>query len=62
MFRIQVDNSMCGFCFIAFVEYMLAGKTLLDYTSLLSPDDYKKNGKTIYRYFKDKHAKRKHKP
>ena len=62
MFRIQVVNSMCGFYFIAFVEYMLAGKSLLDYTNLLSPDDYKKNGKTIYRYFKDKHVKRKHKP
>ena len=29
--------------FMAFIEYMLAGKTLLDYTNLFSPNDYKKN-------------------
>ena len=32
---------------------MLAGKSLLDYTNLFSPNDYKKNDKTIYKYFKD---------
>ena len=36
---------MCGFYCIAFVEYMLAGKTLLDYTSLFYPNYYKKNDK-----------------
>ena len=36
---------MCGFYCIAFIEYMLARKTLLDYTSLFSPNDYKKNDK-----------------
>ena len=35
---------------------MLAGKTLLDYINLFSPDDYKKNDKIIYKYFKDKYA------
>ena len=30
------------FC-IAFTEYVLAGKTLLDYTNMFSPNDYKKN-------------------
>ena len=45
---------MCGFYYIAFIEYMLAGKTLLDYTNMFSPNDYKKNGKLIYKYFKDK--------
>ena len=48
---------MCGFFCIAFIEYMLAGKTLLDYTNLFSPNDYKKNGKIIYKYFKDKNVK-----
>ena len=34
MFRIQNNDSiMCGFYCIAFIEYMLAGKTLLDYTN-----------------------------
>ena len=32
---------------------MLAGKTLLDYTNLFFPNDYKKNKKIIYKYFKD---------
>ena len=30
---------MCGFYCIAFIEYMLEG-TLLDYTNLVSPNDY----------------------
>ena len=49
---------MCGFYCIAFIEYLLAGKTLLDYASLFSPNDYKKNYKIIYKYFKDKYDRR----
>ena len=48
------ESIMSGFYCIDFIEYMLVGKTLLEYTNLLSPDDYKKNEKTIYKYFKDK--------
>ena len=48
------ESNMYGFYCIAFIEYMLAGKTLLDYTSLISPNDYKKNDKIIHKYFKDK--------
>ena len=33
---------------------MLAGKTLLDCTDLLSPNDYRKNDRLIYKYFRDK--------
>ena len=49
IFRMQGNKSvMCGFYCIAFIEYMVAGKTLLDYTNLISPNDYKKNdGMTI---------------
>ena len=36
---------MCGFPSIAFIEYMIAGKNLLDYTNSFSPNDYKKNNK-----------------
>ena len=55
IFRIQDNDSiMWGFCCIAFIEYMLPGKTLLDYTDLFSPNDYKKNDKVIHKYFKDK--------
>ena len=59
VFRMQDNESnMYGFYCIAFIEYMLAGKTLLDYTSLISPNDYKKNDKIIYKYFKDKYGRR----
>ena len=46
---------MCGFYCITFIEYILAGKTLLEYTNLFSPNDYK-NNKIIYKYFKDKYV------
>ena len=46
IFRIQDNDSiMCQFTCIAFMEYMLAGKTLLNYTSLFSPNNNKKNEK-----------------
>ena len=35
---------------------MFAGKTLLDYTNLFSPNDYKKSDRIIYQYFKDKYG------
>ena len=58
IFRIKVNESIiCGSYCIAFIEYMLAGKALLDYTNLFSPNDYKKNDKIIYMYFKDKYVK-----
>ena len=44
IFRIQAyDSIMCGYFFIEFINYMLKGKTLLDYTNLFSPNDFKKN-------------------
>ena len=57
IFRIQ-DNEffMRGFYCITFIEYMLARKTLLDDTNLFSPNDYKKNDKIIYKYFKDEYV------
>ena len=59
IFRIKDNESIiCGFYFIAFIEYMLAGKTLLDYANLFSPNDYKKNIKIICKYFKDKYDRR----
>ena len=37
---------------------MLLGKPLLDYNNLFSPNDYKRNDKIIYNYFKDKYGRR----
>ena len=53
---------MCGFYCTAFIEDMIVKKTLLDYTNFFSPNDYQKTEKIIYKYFKDKYDKRKHKP
>ena len=43
------DSTMCRFYCIAFIEYLFAGKTLLDYTNSFSPNDYKKNDNIIYK-------------
>ena len=37
MFRIQSNNSiMCGYFCIGFIDFMLEGKTLIDFNSLFS--------------------------
>ena len=46
------------FLYIAFTEHMLAGNTLLDYTNLFSPNDYKKNDKIICKYFKGRYGRK----
>ena len=38
---------MCGYFCIGFVDFMLKGKSLLEYTHLFSPFKYKENGKII---------------
>ena len=54
IFRIQAYGSiMCGYFCIEFINYMLKGKTLLDYTNLFSPNDFKKNDQVIKRIFKN---------
>ena len=54
IFLVQVNNSvMCGYFCIGFIDFMLAGKKLTDYTSLFSPHGFKKNDDIILSYFKD---------
>ena len=54
IFRVQANNSvMCGYFCIGFIDFMLAGKKLTDYTSLFSPYDFKKNDNIVLSYFKD---------
>ena len=60
--KIQSDDSIFGFFCIVFIKYMVEGKTLLLYTGSFSPNDFKKNGKIIHKYFKDKYYKRRPKP
>ena len=54
IFRIQAyDSIMYGYFCIEFINYMLKGKTFLDYTNLFSPNDFKKNDRVIKRIFKN---------
>ena len=54
IFRVQANNSvMCGYFCIGFIDFVLAGKKLTDFTSLFSPYDFKKNDDIILSYFKD---------
>ena len=48
IFRVQANNSvMCGYFCIGFIDFMLAGKKLTDFTNMFSPYDFEKNGSII---------------
>ena len=52
IYRIQTfDPIMCGYFGIGFIDFMVNGKSLLDYTNLFSPIDYEKNDKMMLKYF-----------
>ena len=51
IFRIQAyDLIMCGYFCIGFIDFMLAGKTLTEYTNLFSPNNFDKNDSIILNY------------
>ena len=43
---------MCEYFSIAFIDFMLADRKLIDFTSLFSPHDFEKNDSIILSYFK----------
>ena len=54
IYRIQANDSiMCSYFCVGFIDFMLAGKTLIDYTNLFSPYGFNKNDQIILSYFKD---------
>ena len=54
IFRLQAyDSIICGYFCIEFINYMFGGKSLIDFTSLFSPHDFKKNDQIIKRIFKN---------
>ena len=54
IFRVQENDSiMCGYFCIGFIDFMLAGKKLNDYTNLFSPHYFKTNDNIILSYFKN---------
>ena len=42
---------MCVYFCIGFIDFMLKGKGLLDYTNLFPPNDYEKNDETKTKIF-----------
>ena len=46
----EIKNFTKYFC-TGFIDFMLKGKSLLDYTNLFSPNDYEKHDKIILKYF-----------
>ena len=48
IYRIQAyDSIMYRYFCAGFIDFMLKGKSLLDYTNSFSPNDYEKNDKII---------------
>ena len=43
---------MCGYFCIGFIDFILVGKTLIDYTNLLSPYDFDKDDQIFLSYLK----------
>ena len=41
------DSIMCGYLCIGFIDFMLTGKTLTEFTILFSPNNFKKNDDMI---------------
>ena len=57
IFRIQTfDSIMCGYFCIAFINFMLARKTLTDFTNLFSPNNFKTNDVTYFVSFGVEHV------
>ena len=44
---------MCGYFCTGFIDFMFAGKTLIDYTNMFSPYDFNKNDSIIFSCFKN---------
>ena len=45
VFKIEAyDSIMCGYLCIGFIDFMLAGKTLIDFANIFSPNNFQKKG------------------
>ena len=56
IYRVQnYDSIRCGYFCIGFVDFILKGKNLTDFTNLFSPNNLKKNDDIILNYFLNKH-------
>ena len=51
IYRIQIYVSIiCEYFCIGFIDFLLKGKSLLNYTNLVSPNDYERNDKIKLNY------------
>ena len=46
----EYESIMCEYFCIAFIDFMLKGKSSLEYTNLFSPVEYKNNYKIILKH------------
>ena len=52
IFRIQAcDSIMCGYFCLGYIDFILARKTLTEFTNLFSLNNFKKNDDIILNYF-----------
>ena len=52
IYKIQShDSIMCKYFCIGFIDFMLKGNSLLEYTNSFFSNDYEKNNKIIPNYF-----------
>ena len=52
IYKIQTCDSITnGYICIAFIDFTLRGKSLIEYTNLFFPNQYKKQDKVILKYF-----------
>ena len=45
------DSVMCGYFCIGFIDFMLKGNNLTDFTNPFSPNNFKKNDDVVLNYF-----------
>ena len=45
---------MCGYFCIGFIDFMLKGNSLTDFTNIFSPNNFKNNDDIILNYFLNK--------
>ena len=43
----EEESIMCGYFCIGFIDFTIAGKTLTNFINLFSPNNFKKNDKSI---------------
>ena len=54
IFRVQANNSIiCGYFCTGFIDFVLGGKKMTDFTNMFSPYDFEKKDDIILSCFKD---------